>query len=162
MKKRNSFLHEPFGFSLIETVIALGIMGLAVTALLGLIPQGLKMSKNAANAGAQARILDTIKSDLAHFSFSQLGTLKTERLLFDDEGILLDRSESNALVSYVAEIINHTSTGSGFSLPGSSAEPYVGVFEVRIANSPLATFDFKAVSPNSYYSVPLHLGPAYP
>jgi uncharacterized protein (TIGR02598 family) len=65
-------IRPSFGFSLVETVIAIGIMGLAVTALLGLLPHGMEMAKKAGDEGARARILDSIRSDISHMTYSDV------------------------------------------------------------------------------------------
>ena len=152
------------GFSLIETVIALGIMGLAVTALLGLLPHGMEMSKKAANAGAQSRIVDTVRSELAHHTFSDLKKVSADLpFYFDDEGMRITPSDSTSLVSYVAELV--VPTGASYvRLPGATgqAESHLINFVVRIAATPLRDFNFATAPAHTYTSVPLHIGPTIP
>ncbi len=151
------------GFSLIETVIALGIMGLAVTALLGLLPHGIEMSKKAASAGARSRVVDTVQSALANYSFSGFGKLSFPvRMNFDEEGELLDNNNAAALVALVAEIscppLNGGSGGRPVIMPnGGTTEPNLYNFVVKVASTPLADFDFEKSSPLSYSTVPLHI-----
>lgn len=150
------------GFSLVETVIALGIMGLAVTALLGLLPHGMEMSKKAANAGAEARILDTIRSELGNFSFTGLQGISKKRLAFDEEGMLLDNSAEAVLISYVAEISTAASGGNPVSLPGGSAERLLLNIVAKVASTPNGDFNFETAPANTYRVVPMHFGPAIP
>lgn len=156
-------MNRAAGFSLVETVIALGIMGLAVTALLGLLPHGMEMSKKAANAGAEARILDTIRSELGNFSFSGLQTVTKKRLSFDEEGMLLDNSASAVLITYVAEITTPASGERPVALPGAAqGEGLLLNIVVKVASTPQAEFDFDSAPPNSYRVVPMHFGPSIP
>lgn len=151
------------GFSLVETVIALGIMGLAVTALLGLLPHGMEMSKKAANAGAEARILDTLRSELGNFSFSGLAAVTRKRLAFDEEGMLLDSSDSAVLISYIAEVTTPVSGESPVVLPGApSPERLLRNFVVKVASTPNNDFNFETAPDNSYRVIPLHFGPVIP
>jgi uncharacterized protein (TIGR02598 family) len=151
------------GFSLIETVIALGIMGLAVTALLGLLPHGMEMSRKAATSGAVSRIMDSVKSDLSHFKFSNLANLGArERMFFDDEGVALDGNEAAALASYVAEITNMRTGGRNVTLPGGGIERNLITFRVRVANTPQIAYDFEANDPSAYTTMSMHFGPIVP
>lgn len=151
------------GFSLVETVIALGIMGLAVTALLGLLPHGMEMSKKAANAGAEARILDTLRSELGNFSYSGLQALTRKRLAFDEEGMLLDSSASAVLISYVTEVTSSSSGETPVGLPGGAGpERLLMNFVVKIAPTPNNDFDFSSAPANTYRVLPLHFGPVIP
>jgi uncharacterized protein (TIGR02598 family) len=151
------------GFSLVETVIALGIMGLAVTALLGLLPHGMAMSKQAANAGAESRILDTLRSELGNFSFSGLSAVNKKRLAFDEEGMLLSSSASAVRISYIAEVTSASSGEQPIALPGApAAERLLRNFLVKIAPSPNNEFDFTTAAPASYRALPLHFGPTIP
>ncbi len=155
--------HRSRGFSLVETVIALGIMGLAVTALLGLLPHGMEMSKKAANAGAESRILDTLRSELGNFSFSGLSSLNRKRLAFDEEGMLLQTSDSAVRISYVVEVTSAASGVKPVALPGaSSPEPFLRNFVVKIAPSPNNDFNFDTAAAGSYRVLPLHFGPTVP
>jgi len=146
------------GFSLIETVLALGIMSLAITALLGLLPHGLEMSRKAANASAQSRIIDQIRNRLSNNSFSSLELMGNQTLFFDDQGELLDK-DFEATV-YVARVV---ASAIRMTLPGvGETEENIVRFQVQIAATPNTAFDFAAAPLNSYQSVPLLLAPIIP
>ena len=149
------------GFSLIETVIALGIMGLAVTALLGLLPHGMEMSKKAASAGAQSRIVDYIRGELAHYKLSALQAVKVPaRYQFDEEGMNIESTDSISFVSYVAEV--EPPIGRVIRLPGGQEEPFLLNFTVKVAATPNRDFDFQTAAANRFVAVPLHIGPTIP
>jgi uncharacterized protein (TIGR02598 family) len=149
------------GFSLIETVIALGIMGLAVTALLGLLPHGMEMSKKAASASAQSRIVDFVRGELAHYKLTTLQAMTAPvRFQFDEEGMNVDTTDRVSFVSYVAEV--QPPTGRVIRLPGGDAEPYLLNFAVKVAATPNRDFSFLAEAANRFVVVPLHIGPTIP
>ena len=151
----------PHGFSLIETVLALGIMSLAITALLGLLPHGLEMSRKAANASAQTRIIDLIQNKLSNNSFASLGLLSADQTLhFDDQGELLDDGHDLTGSVYVARVV---ADQKNVTLPGSGAiELTLLRFQVQIASTPRPEFDFDSEPVNSYQSVPLLIAPLIP
>ncbi len=154
------------GFSLIETVLALGIMSLAITALLGLLPHGIEMSRKAANASAQSRIMDQLHNRLVNNSFNNLAAMQDQTLHFDDQGEMLDASNDLRDTVYVARI--HIASDSGNTkplarLPGSTAlQNKLLKFQVQIASTPNTAFDFDSAPQNSYQSVPLLVGPFVP
>jgi uncharacterized protein (TIGR02598 family) len=150
--------HLAPAFSLIETVLALGIMGLAITALLGLLPHGIQMSKKAADASAQSRIIDVISSRLSNLPFDQLQAQDNQRVLFDDQGVQLGLQDSQSAI-YVARVRVFTGTDS-ITLPGAGGtESLVARVIVQITNIPNPDFNFDTAPPESYQSVPLLFGP---
>lgn len=151
---------EGKGFSLIETVLALGIMSLAITALLGLLPHGLEMSRKAANASAQSRIVDQIQARLTNNSFNALRDLNTQTLRFDDQGELLESGSDMLSAVYIARVVANMKD---IELPGGDdPEPTLLRFIVQIAATPKADFNFDSEPPNTYQSVPLLLAPLVP
>jgi uncharacterized protein (TIGR02598 family) len=163
---------DPIGFSLVETVMALGIMGLAITALLGLIPQGIEMSRKAGHASAQARIMDTIATRLANMPWyvnpdvpaplSAIDQQDNQRMLFDDQGVQVQRNSTASPAVYVARVLVHGS-GPGPTLPGAAnPQPLLRTVEVQIAATPNDKFDFEKANPRTYQSMPLMFGPTIP
>jgi uncharacterized protein (TIGR02598 family) len=146
------------GFSLVETVIALGIMGLAITALLGLIPHGIEMSRKAGQASAMARIVDTISTRLANMPFSALTPGATQRLVFDDQGVQLEAGKSEDAV-YVVEVQLAATT----QLPGAViAQKGLATAIVNIAATSNIAFNFSNARPNRYTTLPVNIGPFIP
>ncbi len=147
------------GFSLVETVIALGIMGLAITALLGLIPHGVEMSRKAGQASAMARVVDTISSRLNNMPFSSLATGSKQKLFFDDQGVQLDTNAAGTSTAYVVEVeIRPT-----LVLPGSTtAQPGIHSAIIRMAATPDVNFTFSDRRQNTFQTLPLILGPVIP
>jgi uncharacterized protein (TIGR02598 family) len=149
------------GFSLVETVVALGIMGLAITALLGLIPHGLEQTRKAGIAAGQARIIDVMAARLANIPFTQLAKLTSKRnLAFDDQGVqLFDAIAIAQSSSFVVSVV----TPGNYLLPGSvGVENQHARVLLRIAATPNIDFNFTAAPSNSYETVAILLSPVIP
>jgi uncharacterized protein (TIGR02598 family) len=95
------------GFSLVEVVLAVGIMALGVVTILGLLPHGLEMSRRTANEQAQTRIVEQITGELQSSSWATLGGIVGSTasagmvLQFDDQGL---RTRDSKLTTYVARV----------------------------------------------------------
>lgn len=94
------------GFSLVEVVLAVGIMALGVVTILGLLPHGLEMSRKTANEQAETRIVDAIVGELQTTDWETLEDLNQEVRYYDDQGLEITRSSSdfNVLLSYVVQV----------------------------------------------------------
>jgi uncharacterized protein (TIGR02598 family) len=99
------------GFSLVEVVLAVGIMALGVVTILGLLPHGLEVSRQTANEQAESRIIDSIVGELQAMDWVTLNTqakaVTSKEYLYDDQGLSLEGlsdSEVSASLSYVARV----------------------------------------------------------
>ena len=147
--------HRREGFSLIETVLALGIMALAITSMLGLLPHGIEMSRKAANAAAETRILDTLTSQLASMPFSALPAQNLKELHFDDQGVAVDGTIDAALSTYFVRI-QVSNALAGIVLPGSlTPESKLLRVKIQIAQTPLSRFAFDTQPSRSYTTIPI-------
>lgn len=74
-------------FSLVEVVIALGVISFAVLALIGLLPSGLSTLRDSVGQSRQAQILRAVagRSEVTKFS-----ALATNGLYFDYDGLPVD------------------------------------------------------------------------
>ncbi|MDB6118182.1 MAG: Verru Chthon cassette protein [Verrucomicrobiaceae bacterium] len=149
-------------FSLVETVLALGIMGLAITALLGLLPHGIEMSRKAANAAAETRIVDTLLGQLNSVPFNSLDTLDKHEFHFDDQGVAVDGTQEMAQSTYFVRLLVGSGTG-GLILPGATQpEPWMRKIQIQIVQTPLLRFNFEGAPPRTFSTVPLVLAAAAP
>jgi uncharacterized protein (TIGR02598 family) len=92
--RRNSFR----GFSLIEVVIALGVISFAMVGLMGLIPVGLKTSREAIDTTIQAQMAQMIRNQILLSEFTDLNAWKGKTLYFDDQGLSVESADSSTRV----------------------------------------------------------------
>jgi uncharacterized protein (TIGR02598 family) len=154
------------GFSLVETVLAIGIMGLAITALLGLLPHGIEMTRQAGNENAIARILDTVHTELMRMPYDTVHTLADgERLSFDEQGVLIAGGGGGAGISAQAFLVQVDYRGvadNAIQLTGAvGAEPQVKNFAVQVASTGLSDFNFNSRSTKSFRTFPILVGPNF-
>lgn len=75
------------GFSLVEIVIAMGILTFCLVAIMGLLPVGLSTLREATGATIEAQIVSQIASDVAQTPFRSLEDFaSTGPYYFDNEG----------------------------------------------------------------------------
>jgi uncharacterized protein (TIGR02598 family) len=83
--KELAAIKKPGGFSLVEVVLAIGIVSFAMLAVVGLLPTGLKIVRNSAEqaqaANLAAALADSVRgattTDGTNFSFSFAGSTQT-------------------------------------------------------------------------------------
>lgn len=107
-------LAEP-AFSLVETVLAMAVMSLAITVLLGLLPHGLEMSRKAGVSAGEARVTNDVLAELSRLEWTTLPTYDKRLFFYDDQGVRVENSEP---VAYVARALVPT----GMKLPGSNSD----------------------------------------
>jgi len=95
-------------FSLVEVVLALGLVSFAVLAIMGLLPTGLSTLRQAMSQTVEAQIVRTIGAEAVVAPFTNLASVT----YFDDEG--LPTAGDNAF--YTVDV---TTTNSIF--PGSTS-----------------------------------------
>lgn len=148
-------------FSLVETVMALGIMGLAITALLGLLPHGIEMSRKAANAAAETRIVDTILGQLKSLPWANLDAANKKELHFDDQGVTVEGNDLDQSTYFARVLV--AAPAVGFVLPGSvTGEMQMRRVQIQIVQTPMLRFNFESAPSRSYTTVPVVLSPLSP
>ncbi len=85
------------GFTLIEVVLALGVLSFAMVSLLGMIPMGLSTFKDAMNTTVESHIVQAVANDLLLTDFSNLGNASSPSRYFDDQGLELPDAGSNPI-----------------------------------------------------------------
>lgn len=152
------------GFSLAEVTVATGVMALALTTLLGLIPHGLNNIREAGNLAAENHITSHILGTLSQAKWQGAGgedllvpTYDQQRYYFDDQGILIESKEPGMDLAYVAEVRVPTHD---VNLPESAApeggeapvDPYLRRVTVKVASVANENFDFDRALPIAYRS----------
>ncbi len=117
------------GFSLIEVVLALGVIGVALTSMLGLLPTGLTIFRESIEATVRADILRKLSSELQQTPFSDVGS-STGMRYFTDEGQEVT-SEKQAFFGLTYSVGTATDVLKG-SLSGSYANKYLKPVQVQI------------------------------
>lgn len=138
------------GFSLVEVTLAVAIAALAIITLLGLMPQGLEMSRKTGVLTLNSNIIEQIIRDLENTQFSLLPAQGTgaatgggnaipekSRRYFNDQGQQV--SQDSKEITFVAEI--------DFSQPASlprteQVQRYLRRVIIRVATSANANFQF--------------------
>jgi uncharacterized protein (TIGR02598 family) len=96
------------GFSLVEVVLALGIVSFSLLPMLALLPTGLESIRESANETALSAIIGKARAELNLADWSQVsgsltgsikgalkGSLKDKRWFFDESGKFLPEGESS-------------------------------------------------------------------
>ncbi len=148
----------PRGFSLAEVTIATGITAVAMTTLLGLIPQGLSNLREAGELSAHSRIARHIFGTLSQESWQDTSGADTlaqrhdrRRYYFNDQAAVIESDRPDKLeVTYVAEVLVPEQN---VTLPAASTtDPFLRRVTVRVATVPDTEFDFERAPRLAYRS----------
>jgi len=114
------------GFSLVECVIAIGIVAFALVSMMGLIPLGLTAFSQALDTSTSSRIVQQVVTDL-----QQSATLPAQQPFryFDDEGFRQETSGGQPLYHVNTVVIPST------RLPGGESSNLATVL-IEIAKNP--------------------------
>lgn len=144
-------------FSLVEVVLAVGIMSLGVVTILGLLPHGMNISRDTANELAETRIIDQIVGELQAGDWETLSGVLTAgnsgvRRFFDDQGLEVAQGSSNLadVLSYVVRVrAPDATTYNGYMMPpgstgGAVSQPNMNLRRVvvELVSVPLQNFNF--------------------
>jgi uncharacterized protein (TIGR02598 family) len=145
-------------FSLAEVTIALAIAAGGFVSLLGMIPQGLEMSRKSSAMSAKTRMVDIIAGQLATMPWQNLNwtghatSTTGVRKYFDDQSIELTDTDLNngAMLSYIASVYLPDPAGTtlavklpaGSSSTASTKETYARRALVYIAETTDKDFTF--------------------
>jgi uncharacterized protein (TIGR02598 family) len=126
-----------WGFSLVEIALAVAIAAVGLVAIMGLIPQGLEMSRRTASLAAETRIMQQITGEVQAETWADqltkfpVGTQVNR--YYDDQGTsILDQDMSR--LAYVARVEVPTPDVTMPGSPNSNAHPYLRRVVVKIAD----------------------------
>ncbi len=110
------------GFSLVEVVLAVGIVAVAFVPLLGLMPIGLSTSRQAIDTTIEAEIVQQMTSQAQETNFSALTGLNSNAVVcFDGNGNIT--TSSGALYKASFSIPTTPANPSGSTYPGGTVLP---------------------------------------
>lgn len=156
------------GFSLVEVALAVAIASLGIITCLGLLPEGIEMSRKTGLLAINSNVLDQIIRDIenardwkaikanyvANPGFPSGGTaagLDDQKKYFDYQGTAVTASSSN--IAFVAQIQYNLPC----LLPGDGTDQkYLARLRINIANTSNPSFNFP-VPANGLYATFYHL-----
>ncbi|SKA80716.1 Verru_Chthon cassette protein B [Prosthecobacter debontii] len=133
------------GFSLVEVVLAVGIMALGVVTILGLLPHGLEMTRKTANEQAETRIIDQIVGEMQSVDWGTLDSQQAQIRYFDDQGLEIEATTQgfDILLNYVVQVTIPTAD---VRLPTNSdtsgIDQNLRRVMIKMIAAPLKNFDF--------------------
>ncbi len=108
-------------FTLVETVLAIGVVSFAMISILGLIPVGLTTFRSAINVSVESSIANALAGEAQRSDFSNLPD-ETSIYYFDEQGIRLDNVADSV---FVAEVTHPEPLVTGSSADESGSRPIV-------------------------------------
>ncbi|MGB8354705.1 MAG: Verru_Chthon cassette protein B [Chthoniobacteraceae bacterium] len=123
-------------FTLVEVVMAIGIIAFAFIPLVGLLPVGLDMSRRAIDTTVQSQIVQQLSTEAQQSDFSTLSTLAsnstTTPYYFDDQGSKATNS-ANQIYEAVYSVALNSGTVST-ALPGQVTTQKLATVTICVLN----------------------------
>lgn len=126
---------NPRGFSLVEVVMALGIMSFALMGIVGLLPAGLSQFRQAVDVTMKAQISQELTAMVQRTDYAKLGEFgnpSTPKVsYYDSEGTLLGNTGGNEY-AYMAKTYQATDADLNNLLAPTWSKPLANVSAVKI------------------------------
>ncbi len=138
------------GFSLVEVSLAIAIAALGLVSILGLLPQGLEMSRKTGVVSAQRHIVEQIIRNLEQTKWSELIQGSTIQK-FDYEGSPLTNDKD--LLSYLASVEIpdlDAQLPKGDTTGTATTEKYIRRITIKVATATNSDFDFTSDNYRNY------------
>ena len=135
LSQDNGFAPEPFkekgGFTLIETVLAIGIVATVLIALIGLLPTGSDILSEAGRSTVGARIAQQLIGEVQLAEYDDVDSFNGQQRYYDDMGTEL--KSQTAQVVYTARV--EVESGNP-PIPGAKESEYLRRVIIKVSNSP--------------------------
>jgi hypothetical protein len=160
MRKHLSATASPsFGFSLIEVTLAMAICALAVITLLGLIPQGMELSRKTSQMTDTSYIIEQIMRDLEGSTWTSLTQNKSSSSSSGAESFVgtetryydLQASSVSKDSSQIVYIAAFSFFDAQMPSDGTAQSNLIRVMG-RVASTSNPEFNFSRASPASYFT----------
>ena len=135
-------------FTLVETVLAIGIVSTVMIALMGLIPVGMKMMKEAGVNTVGARIANKLLGEVQLSEFDDIQQYNNKEYWFDDMGTQLKKGQEESKIRriYTAKVeVEEENT----QIPGAQPNKFLKRVVVKVSNVLGDEPDFDDPSPDS-------------
>ena len=120
------------GFSLVEVVIALGIVATVMIALLALLPLGMDALRESADLTVQSRIAQDLIGDVQQADWDTLDRYRNELRYYDGEGTTVETAGAGQRL-YTAKI---EFPDTDINLPGLGKNRYTKKIVIKVAFTP--------------------------
>lgn len=143
--RRQLFFRRPQirsgGFTLIETVLAIGVVSFAMISILGLVPVGLGTFRKAMNLTVESSIVQSVSGDVLRTDYTNLAATN---LYFDEQGVVA-AGGADAKSIYTVEVAAPQSIDAANLVSAGAA----GTVLVRINNraQPTVTNSYAIIVP---------------
>ena len=140
------------GFSLVEVTLAVAIAALAIITFLGLLPQGLEISRKTSQLTLHSNVLEQLIRDIDNASWETLPAGANERRYFDDEGVEVDADSERLTIVAQMDFSQLT------TLPvNATPQKFLRRVVVNMATTSNPEFTFDEERKNFSYSTYHHL-----
>lgn len=113
--RRKGSLLAPRAFTLIETVLAIGIVSFAFVGIMGLLPCGLQVFRKAMDTTLEGQVVQHVVGTISRTPYGQLSQLQGETFYYDEAGNVVPAQSTEGI--YTASV----SLNSQPALPGSES-----------------------------------------
>lgn len=128
-----------------EVTLAVAIASLAIITFLGLLPQGLEISRKTSMMTLHSNVLEQIIRDLDNAAWDTMPTGQNERRYFDDQGVEVDASSQRLALVVQMDFSQPT------HLPDqTSSQRFLRRVIVNMAVTATPGFDFSSASKLAY------------
>ena len=149
---RRSSHRAKSGFSLVEVALAVAIAALGIITCLGLLPEGLEMSRRTGEMAINSNILQQIIRDVENSSWTYLAAQQEAnakvKKYYNDQGSEVTTQAKD--ITYVAELDFGVSAYLPASNPDLALQANLIRFVIRMATTSSVSYTFEGKNPALY------------